>query len=184
MALVEFLKSGQLKPPRAVTVAAKKDSRGVGFVVPSFRRGSLMLKDADGRMVRLSWEDAEKKKAKKADAPDQRRALAPGTYTLIGYRILRTDKEGKPWFISATSPHGIRKLTVREGQINRVQLSSAVHIQCKVRATGEGIRVMAGVQGEHHSGLSIYRDGKRIAMHYVVRGSGGKKLSTGKMEYG
>ena len=169
-----------------MTVAAKRDARDVGFVVPSFQQGSLMLKDADGRHVRLSWESRPKNKkgAEKKNSDNRLRALKPGTYTLTGYRILRDDQEGKPWFISATSAHGIRKLTVREGQISRVQLSDAIHVQCRIQPTDEGIRVTAGVQGEHHSGLSVYRDGKRIAMHYVVRGAGGEKLSTGKMEYG
>ena len=145
-----------------------------------------MLKDTDGRHVRLSWENGRPKNkgAKKKDSEGRLRALKPGTYTITNYRILRDDKQGKPWFISATSAHGIRKLTVRKGQINRVQLSDAIHVRCRVRPTDEGLRVTAGVQGEHHSGLSIYREGKRIAMHYVVRGPGGEKLSTGKMEYG
>jgi hypothetical protein len=178
------LKSGKLTPPRAVTAAAKKDARGVGFVVASFERGSLMLKDADGQYIRLSWENDRKKDAKKKESHARLRALKPGSYTLTGYRILRTDQEGKPWFISATSPHGIRKFTVREGEVSSIQLRDAIFVQCKVRPTDEGLRVMAGVQGEHHSGLSIYSDGKRIAMHYVVHGADGAKLSTGKMEYG
>ena len=157
----------------------------MGFVVPSFEHGSLMLKDADGRHVRLSWENGETKKdSEQVDSNDRLRALPPGTYTLTGYRILRLDKHGKPWFISATSARGIRKLTVREGQVSRVQLSDAIHVQCRIQPTDEGIRVLAGVQGEHHSGLSIYRDGKRIAIRYVVRGADGERLATGKMEYG
>ena len=190
MALIKFLKSGQLQPPRAVMATAKKDARGVGFIVPGFSRGSLMLKDDDGRHVRLSWEsdpkiqDSEKQDLKKADSENQLRALAPGTYTLTGYRIERRDKQGKPWFISATSAHGIRKLTVREGQVHRVDLGDVIHVQCRVRATDEGIRVTASVQGEHHSGLSIYSDGKRIALHYVVRGADDERLATGKMAYG
>lgn len=190
MALIQFLSSGQLKPPRAITTTAKRDDPNVGFVVPSFEQGSLTLKDAKGQYVRLSWEGGQrkqgtaKKKSVKGDSDDRLRALAPGVYTVTGYRILRRDKRGRSWFISATSAGGIRKLTVRKGQVNRVRISDVIHVQCRTQPTDEGIRVIGGVQGEHQSGLSVYRDGKRIALHYIVRGAGGEKLAAGTMKYG
>ena len=60
-----------------MTAAAKKDARGVGFVVPSFTQGSIVLKDSDGRHVRLSWENGPSKK-KGAKKGKKRLVQQPG----------------------------------------------------------------------------------------------------------
>jgi hypothetical protein len=172
--LIQFLKSGVLKPPQAVTDAPPPNARHVGFIVPNFDEGSLLLKNAQGQFFRLSWE-------KKTE--NRRRALPPGDYHLMGYRIVRRDAKGDEWFISVTA-RGTQRVTVRAGQEQPVEVSETITVQCRAKPGGAGVEVQMMIMDKNQSGLSIYRNGKRIPMRYTVTDAQGKEVASGMMNYG
>ena len=57
MALIRFLKSGELETPTAITKPPTKDVAEHGIVEPNFEEGSIFLRDSDDRIFRLSWEN-------------------------------------------------------------------------------------------------------------------------------
>lgn len=176
MALVAFLKSGTLPAPTTVASPPAKDAGGAGFVSAGFKEGTLLLKNRAGKFYRLAW-------PREAAAKDRRRALPPGDYTLTEYRLVRRDDQGIEWFLSATGP-AIRRLTVKAGEELPVPLDETAHVQCRVRRGGDGLNVQGVITGEHHAGMSIYRDGRRIALSYRVSDAQGKELAAGPMKYG
>lgn len=185
--MIAYLKSEKLTTPRAVASAPTGDVKNVGFVSPSFKVGTIFLKNVKKEYIRLEWgarKGSNSSKNKQGDAIDRRRALPAGTYTLTGYRIVRKDEAGKEWFISATSGHGIRKIQVLSGKVSRVTLDDAIMVTCRAQPKRGVLRIQMAIQGEHHSGLSIYRDAKRIPIRYAVRNRQGKTLTSGAMEYG
>ena len=175
MALIKYLSSGAVKPPTSVTSAPKSRTAAFGFIVPDFTLGSLLLKNEHGHFYRLSWEGERDGK--------KPRALPPGSYTLTGYRLIRKDSEGRQWFVSATS-HGIRKLEVRPGEEQKVAIDDTIRIQKALLPAGDRADLRMMIQGEHQSGLSIYRDGKRIPIAYRVTDGRGAVLAQGSMTYG
>src|SRR5438093_7733229 len=122
-AMIAFLKSGELKPPRAVVTAPGKEARGRGFLTTHFE-GTLFLTSTTGDQYRLEWPRLQP--GPSADPVpnamlDRRRALPPGEYTLTGYRVLRPDAKAVEWFLSATGPK-LRGLLVRAGEEQPVQV--------------------------------------------------------------
>ena len=112
------------------------------------------------------------------------RALPAGKYTLTEYRIVRRDSQGRWWFIAASSANGIRQLQIQAGRRERVDVSDAIHVQCSTRLGKMGVMIGAAIQGEGRSGLSIYREGKKIPIHYTVQSALGEVLAAGPMQYG
>jgi hypothetical protein len=191
--LIKFLSSGRLKPPRSIHRPAKSGTVGHGTLLPSFEEGSVLLKDAGGDVVRVSWEplkSALKVASGKAvsrpkpSVASMRRSLPAGVYTLIGYRVIRRDRSGRSWFVSATDPLGIRKFAVVSGKQKRLEIDERVTVECAARRTRMGLRLQVTVSGEIEAGLSIYRAGRRIPMEYRVLDSGGRVIARGGMEYG
>lgn len=157
------------------TAQAGKATADRGIVVPSFARGSaIAIRERDGRLFRLSWED---------DAPAERgRRLEPGRYTVRSYRVFRTAKDGKKWLASALAP-SIRTFTVEAGRSSELRLDEAVVFRSGVRTTGLKADVMMELQGENGSGLTLYREGKRIPIAFRLLDSE-TTVGTGTMTYG
>jgi len=183
--LIEFFKTGVLESPRAIATAAHRDNEEVGFVAPSFDEGTIVLKNASDEFVRLEWPKTDRVTAKKTDRPiaTMRRPLPPGKYTVTNYRMVRRDHGGREWFISATGKN-IRQIEVVAGQTHRLDLRPEIAMNCRVKMTASGVDVQAVIMGEHHAGLTIYRDGKRIPMEFVIVDADGKELASGPMTYG
>ncbi|GIS61851.1 MAG: hypothetical protein CM1200mP2_40760 [Planctomycetaceae bacterium] len=59
-------------------------------------------------------------KQKRRSASDNTRALDPGVYTVIGYRVMRRDKTGARWFVSATETRGLKRISVLAGKRQRI----------------------------------------------------------------
>ncbi len=191
--MIQFLASGRLKPPQSIHLPAKPGTVGHGVLVPSFEEGSVILKDAGGDVVRVSWEPLAsilkvpggKAVARaKPTVASKRRSLPAGVYTLIGYRVIRRDKSGRSWFVSATDSMGIRKFAVVSGKQKRLEIDERVSVECAARRTRMGLRLQVSVSGEIEAGLSIYRAGRRIPMEYRVLDGGGRVIVRGGMEYG
>ncbi len=102
---------------------------------------------------------------------------------MTGYTLVRRDAEGRDWHLGA-SGRAIRKLTVRAGEEKRVGLDEAISLQCRTRRTDDGVQVQMAIHGEHHCGLTVYRDGKRILVGYRLTDAQGKELVKGQLEYG
>lgn len=191
--MIQFLASGRLKPPLSIHLPGKQGSVGHGVLVPSFAEGSVLLKDAVGDVVRVAWESVTSAskvpggkavaRAKPSEA-SMRRSLPAGVYTLIGYRVIRRDRSGRSWFVSATDPLGIRKFAVVSGKQKRLEIDERVSVECAARRTRMGLRLQVTVSGEIEAGLSIYRAGRRIPMEFRVLDSGGRVIARGGMEYG
>lgn len=184
--MIEFFKAGVLQAPRAVTSAKASDDSEVGFVTPNFDAGSVLLRNTDGLFVRLDWPASERRRdgdAKPQTKHDGRRPLPPGKYTLTNYRIVRRDHDGREWFVSATGKN-IRQIEVVAGQTHRFELKPEIAMNCSVKPMASGVGVQAMIMGEHHAGLTIYRDGKRIPMEFVIVDADGKELASGPMNYG
>ncbi len=172
--MIAFLKTDALPRPQRVTAPPAKDDGKSGILTPTFEEGSLLLKDRDGAHFRVGWQK---------DDADRRRVLPPGEYTLTGYTLVRRDPQGKEWFVGASGKR-IRKLTVRAGEEQKVALDEAVFMQCRP-VLGKGqVQVQMILQGEHHSGLTLYRDGKRVLVGYRLTDGQGKEVASGQLEYG
>ncbi len=167
--MVEFLRSEQLTPPKPVTRGAV--GKGEGSVETSFERGALILRDEDGAKFRLSWEGS--------GSEERERALPAGDYVLTGYRILRRDDAGVEWHVSATA-QSMTKVKVKAGRTVEVEIDPSIRMG-KHYKNG---RVGMLIRGEHHSGLSIYKEGKRIPIGYKLTTRAGKEYAAGPMKYG
>ncbi len=154
-------------PPREALGA------GEAAITPSFERGALLLGDTQGRVFRLSWEEAD------AGEQDRRRALPAGHYRLVGYRLIQRDEAGSTWHLSATAP-AIRELELASGEERALEIDPAIRIEKRV----SGDQLQVAIQGEGHAGLSIYRQEKRIPIEYRLLDAGGRELAAGKIRYG
>lgn len=172
--MIAFLKTDALPRPTRVTTPPAAEEKTFGVLTPNFEEGSFLLKSKDGTFYRVGW---------KKDDNDRRRAVPPGEYTLTSYTLVRRDDAGKEWFLSATG-RAIRKLSVRAGAEQKVALEEFAHVQCRAVAQQDGVQVQGVVQGEHHSGASLYRGGKRITLGYRLTDAQGKERAAGKLEYG
>jgi hypothetical protein len=185
-AMISFLKSGELKAPRAVAAPPDNKVAGAGFVTASFAEGALFLKNAMGEHYRLEWAKEPRTSAAGSapkDVADRRRALPPGEYTLTCYRVVRRDAQGGEWFISATGHH-IRRLVVRAGEEQKIQVDETVRVTGRALPKDGEISIQLKIAGEHGSGLTIYRDGKRIDIGYRVLDGQSKELGRGTLDYG
>ncbi|MEE3181394.1 MAG: hypothetical protein VX288_05745 [Planctomycetota bacterium] len=171
----------------ATSKTTGQDAGETGYVTSTITDGELFLRGPKNRVYRLEW---------KPGAGHQRLALPPGHYTITGYRIARTDKQGKRWFLSASS-HGHRKLKVAAGKTKKIELDQRIHLSTSATTQSGNLRgsmmisgdSTAGQQGKllrapRRIGLSVYRSGKRIPISYRILDNTGSELASGNMNYG
>jgi hypothetical protein len=174
-ALRAYLVAQPLPLPRVVDTGAAP-AAGEGWVVPGFERGAVLLRAEDGKLVRLSWEG----EASTEDAnPERRRALAPGSYALAGYRLQLRDAQGKSWHVSASAVKGVT-LDVQAGRASRLEIEPTIRISEKAQSDGLNV----SVQGVKGAGLTIYKEGKRIPLAFRRLDGEGRVLGEGKIQYG
>ncbi len=164
-----------LAEPPAAAGAGDGPADETATITPSFERGALILRDADGRFRRLSWGELEEPRR---PAADRRRALPAGAYHLAGYRILRRDDAGAEWHVSATA-RSIRELKLVAGANLEVDVDQGILIRKAVRARSLNM----AIQGDGKAGLSIYKEGRRIPMGYRLEAADGGVLE-GRFRYG
>jgi hypothetical protein len=174
-ALIDFLKKGVLPPPTVLASSGEKDGEAQGSVKLDFAEGSLLLKSADGKFLRIVRDSAESK--------DERRHLPAGSYKLTGYHLTRRDAKGTEWFL-AVNLRGGRPITLKAGQTLPLKTDPAVTIACKAKVAAGTVAVTAHVAGEHHAGVTLYKDGKRILIGYRITDRDGKLLGQGMLDYG
>ena len=177
-ALIQFLREPGLERPATIETAVPPEEwkkRKLGAVVSNVVDGELFLRSkSDDRRIRLAW----KKEDKERDRP-----LPVGEYEIVGYRVVKKDKAGREWFISATS-HGDGDVVVKKGRSTTVTISDTIRFRSHARRRKGSLRCALGIQGEHRAGLSIYCDGKRIDIPYKVFDRDKKILASGNVKYG
>lgn len=136
-----------------------------------FDRSSVLLRTGEGKFVRLDWEAG--------GGAEKSIVLAPGTYQIRGYRILRRGKDGADWFISGIPPKPIDVL-VQSGRTLTLLSDDTIVIASKNASGNLGMEI----RGLQRSGVSIYRDGKRIPISYELLDAAGKVVESGRMNYG
>ncbi|MCH7540118.1 MAG: hypothetical protein IH999_06945 [Proteobacteria bacterium] len=151
-----------------------KAEHGDSGVRSSIEVGAVLLRDEHGREIRLSWD--KKKQA------GETRALAPGRYKVVGYRMVKPGSDGDEWMITATSTN-FGNLNVHEGQVTEVPVPKAISQGGHVRHKGSSANVMM-VLAFGKGGVTIYRDGERIPMPFRVLDGSGNKVGGGNIEYG
>lgn len=157
--------------PLPTVLTPSVTARG-GTVTAGFERGALIVQAADGKQLRLSWEAPGVTAKSPITLPD-------GEYSIRGYRVLATDSSGVPWVLSA-SGHSLGKFTVTHANNTQVAVDDTVRLVKKWTRSVVSVAVL----GEGHTGLSIYRDGKRIPMGYRLLDSSGAVAAEGSMDYG
>ncbi|HAB13282.1 MAG TPA: hypothetical protein DCE47_16475 [Planctomycetaceae bacterium] len=188
-----------MKPPRTIHRPPKAGSTGYGLVVPSFEQGAVVLRDAKKRVLRIAWEPPTPKdikpknrrkgtpvgrKPKASAAVNSSRALDPGVYNVIGYRVIRHDKAGVGWFVSGTESRGIKRITVVAGSRQKIDIDPAIAVDCVALRTKTGLRILMTITGHNESGLTIFRQGRRIGIEYRVLDEQGRSVAEGVMKYG
>lgn len=154
-----------------------------GFVVPNFPSGSLFVQNAKKEVIRLAWEPQIGEEQAPAKPGHRLRALTPGRYTVVGYRLFRKDDAGTLWHLSAINVKGLSHFQVNHGRTTRVAIGPAVITTVKANP-GKAFLVQGSLQGPSHAGLSIYKKGKRIPMGFTITSADGKELEKGAMKYG
>ena len=169
--------------PLALTATPTGDGQAdVGYIVPGFERGALLLQDPAGERYRLSWNETPAEgdgTPTSKENRDRRRALPAGEYTLIGYRLTREARSGEAWHLSASGPK-LRKLTVEPDTKLAVAIEEKVHVRHRLAGKQLGVEV----RGDGGAGLTIYRAGCRIPIDYELVDAKGEVRAQGTIRYG
>ena len=169
-----MLRSGAIAAPTRVEAAPGEGDAKSGSASASFEEGSLIVSNAKGELIRLAWEPREGLTMPQ----DRRRALEPGEYRLVGYRVVTRDASGLRWHVSATGK--MKKLVVESGRDLRVDVDERIRVAQRFDGKSAGMEI----RGDGGAGLTIYRDGKRIPVPYRVVDDSGAVLARGDMRYG
>ena len=172
--MIALLKSDSLARPQRLVAPPAQDDPKLGLLTPGFGEGSALLRSQEGAYYRLAWKKEDK---------DRRRALPPGEYALTNYVVIRRDDEGKEWFVSATG-RAIRKIVIQAGEEQKLALPESIQVVCRAVSQKSEVQVQGVLQGENHSGLSLYREGRRITIGYRLADGQGKELAAGALDYG
>jgi hypothetical protein len=181
--LQEYLGRAERARPTVVDRAPGEGQEGRGRLAVSFAEGALLLRDAQGRRYRLSWEEP----AAEGRTAAEERALPAGTYDLMGIRLARRDAAGHEWLASLSAP-SLQCITLRAGETTRLEVDERVELQAKLVAQDPGHvagrRLQVSVRGAFDGGLTLYRGGARIGIEYRLRDAAGELRQTGRLRYG
>jgi hypothetical protein len=186
VALQSYLSDEKLARPTAVlSPPGEVQVPEVGYVVPSFERGALILMDSEDRIFRLSWSEA----GEEAKSADRRRSLLAGKYRLLGYRLHREDEEGERWDLSASHPK-LRTIEIAMGKTLEVEISESIRMSYRLTSRQFGVSVFggddSGAEGRvaNSAGLTIYKAGKRIPISFALQDKDGQARFEGRIRYG
>ncbi|MEQ1893881.1 MAG: hypothetical protein ABL998_15175 [Planctomycetota bacterium] len=145
---------------------------GDAIVRPGFARGALLLRAPEGGTFRLSW-------GEDGGAGDVRRALAPGSYEVLGYRRIERDRAGAEWLASVSGPPPV--LELRAGEVT---LFAPPALELTLEAGAAPISFVQVGLSDGERGVALYRDGRRIELAYVLTDASGRPLARGPLDYG
>tara|TARA_Y100000758_G_scaffold231956_2_gene168729 strand:- start:849 stop:1145 length:297 start_codon:yes stop_codon:yes gene_type:complete len=98
--------------------------------------------------------------------------------------VIRHDKAGVGWFVSGTESRGIKRITVVAGSRQKIDIDPAIAVDCVALRTKTGLRILMTITGHNESGLTIFRQGRRIGIEYRVLDEQGRSVAEGVMKYG
>ena len=169
--MIQWLKDKAEACPPRIDAPPETAIKG-GYVEPDFKAGSVILLRGD-RHVTLKWSK---------DDRDRRRALEPGDWKLRTTRLER-EQNGEHWFLSSTGP-AKKSLHVAKSGATKIAIGGEVHFKAHAKKNGKRLNLGFGLMTADHSGLSVYRAGKRVPVTYKVLDRKGRVLERGRMNYG
>ena len=164
MALQRYLQAAvALRPKLALSSPTEQTSS----VTWTGGRGEVFLRDQGKAAHRLRWNKDG----------DGARAVAPGTYGQVGYRLVRDN-----WVLSVSSP-GDKPL---ELSAKPEKLDVSDHVVVKVAAKREGGRIVVNgaVTSPDGRGASLYHKGRRLQLRVALETVGGRKIVEHALAYG
>lgn len=168
-ALQQFLTDQTEGRPQPLPARAPVEGEGTVEVrlTSRVRAGEVFLKDAAGAAVRLAW------------GPDgaRRFALAPGTYSCVGYRLI----DGE-WHVSVGAS---RPLRVRAGETVALDVDDPIVLTVAGFLGGDGVvQLQVGITSKSKEGLTLYRGGRRIPVSWTFLDAKDQEVGTGPLSYG
>jgi hypothetical protein len=151
-------------------VAANRDEpeSGEGLVeVKSSRSGEALLRDETGTVWRLPW----------SSSPTRPFALPTGTYTWVTYRLIE-----EVWHVSVTGQ--LATIEVKAGRTAPLEVRDGIKIRLRGAPRPSGVQAEAGLSGPERGGLSLYRDGRRVALTCQIFDESGGELGSALLRYG
>ena len=149
-----------------------KAEKPVTWIEPKFGAGSVVLARGVARL-RVVWPLGGK---------DVRRELEPGPYKVrsvamerkVGDALWYATLSGPPYKPFVVGDRGVSKLVIDD----RLKFKGQAKLDGKVWRLGFTFRSKTG------GGVTVFKDGKRIAVSYRVLDKDGKLLASGKTNYG
>jgi len=166
--LVAWLETSPLPLPEVID-APRAGAAGEATLMANFRRGAVVLEAADGRLVRVSWDEL---------GGERRRPLAAGRYRLLGVR-LSTEVEGVSWHMVG-SGFGNTTLGFTAGATHVVALDAVLRLEERIGAD----RYEVALVGHEDCGISLYRGGERLPLRWRRLDGAGELLDEGLLEFG
>ncbi len=144
---------------------------GEGLVaVTATRAGEALLRDGAGAVWRLAWTSP--------DAGARTFALPAGHYEWLTYRLVEAT-----WHVSVTgSPLG--QVEVRAGATAPIDAKDGVALALRGVPVGRGVQAAVELAGGVGGGLSLYHEGRRVALTCAVTDDAGRALGSAPVSYG
>lgn len=131
------------------------------------RPGEALLRDASGTVWRLPW----------TATPARTFALPTGTYTWVTYRLVED-----VWHVSVTGQ--LATVEVKADGTAPLEAPDVIKIRLRGSVRLGGVQVDAGLSGAARGGMSLYRDGRRVALTCRVFDESGGELGSAPLRYG
>jgi hypothetical protein len=166
-----------IRPPvgasdrKASDKSPDKTRSGRAEVTSNILLGSAVLAGPKG-LVRLHWRMGEGVQY-----------LSAGNWRVRNLRII--EKQGdRVWFTSATQAKG-KVLRIEAGAPLKLRFSREVHFAARAQWKKKGELTLGfSLRNPQGLGLSIYSKGSRVPIRYELLAADGKRLQSGKMNYG
>jgi len=149
-----------------------KAKKPVAWIEPTFGAGSVVLARGVAR-VRVVWP---------LGAKDVRRELEPGPYRVRAAAMER--KVGSAlWFATMSGPPH-QPFVVGERGVSKLVIDDRLKFTGQAKRDGKLWRLSFKFRAWSGGGVTVFKDGKRIAVSYRVLDKDGKLLASGKTNYG
>jgi hypothetical protein len=160
LAMSSYLREATDFRPHPITLHAEPAAGSAA--IRSDLEGEVFLRGTGGAQYRLTWVQGQ---------AGEKRVVAPGQYTLTGYRVVRG-----PWMLSASGCD--RAVALRPDSTLDLRVPPTVRIELAVGPAVGGGRLNAALlsltlRDLHGEPLSVYKDGKRLAIPFQVETKSG-----------
>lgn len=150
-----------------------------GAIAVNFDEGSLIVRNEKKEIYRLVWQ----RQKGGAEAVSRLRSLPPGKYTLTNYQLTTRDKDGIDWLICA-SAHSVVKFDVTAGKQALIQVDPAIRMDFLAASKKDkSLGFKLEFTGHNKAGISIFRDGQRVPVSFLIADAAGNRLGGGPFEF-